>query len=156
MTLFASILVYLHIAAAAIWFGMALRLTSQARLASALGETAATRIGAETQRSLRLMGVSLVLAFLLGLVAFFMRGGFARYGGEYHASLLLVVILIALHYALVGPLWDRFTAAVRSDNAEDAVKLRKRIGMLLGIGHLIWLVVLLLMLWPRYFVGLGT
>ena len=151
MTLLANILVFLHIATAPAWFGMALRLPAHARLASTLGGSAAAQVGTTTVRSINMMGVFLGLAFVFGLTAFFMKGGFSRYGAEYHTSLLLIVVLLAIHFFLIRPTWTRFTDAVVSDNSEDAGQLRKRLGMFVGIGHLIWSALLLLMLWERYF-----
>ncbi len=154
MILLAHTLVFLHIAAAAAWFGMALRVTSRAGLSFTLGGSAAATIGSDTRKGLDLMGILLVLAFLFGLVAFFLLGGFARYGAEYHTSLLLIVVLLGIHYVLIRPTWQRFTSAVVSDNTQDASKLRTRLAMFLGIGHLVWIAILFLMLWERYFSGL--
>lgn len=154
MILLSSVLVLLHIAAAAAWFGMALRLPTQSRLVEAMGGPSAREVGAATRKGIDRMGIYLMLSFVFGLVAFFIRGGFGRYGAEFHTSLLLMVLLLALHYALIRPGWNRFTEAVALDNSADASRLRKRLGAHLGIGHLLWLTLLFLMLWERYFAGL--
>lgn len=152
MTLLKYIFVFLHIATAAAWFGMALRLSAQARLAARVGGASAAAVSEETRRGINLMGIFLLLTFAFGLGAFLLGGAFAVYGMEFHTSLLLILILIAVHYALIGPRWDRFGKALTTDHPQDAEAHRKKLAMFLGIGHLLWMVILFLMLW-RYFQG---
>lgn len=116
-----------------------------------VGGSASGHVGADTKSAINLMGIFLVLAFVFGLTAFFMKGGFARYGAEYHTSLLLIVVLLGIHYFLIRPTWERFSGAVTSDNSQDAAQQKKRLGMFVGIGHLLWIILLFLMLWERYF-----
>lgn len=137
--------VILHIVTAAAWFGLGLRLAAQARLVLNLDRSAATAVATDIGRSVRLMGVFSVLTLVFALVAFFIGGGFAAYGPVYHTSILLILILIGVQYGLIGRAWSTLEAGLSSPTAGDAEQHRKRIAMGTGIGHLIWLVLLVLM-----------
>lgn len=153
MILLAHVLVFFHIVAATAWFGLALRLPAQARLILRMGGADARSISGEIRRAIRLMGGLLAAAFLLGLLAFFMLGGFDRYGANFHLSIVLVLLLLAAHYALIQPAWNRLADALRHDNTQDAVRHRRHMGLWISGSHLVWVVVLFLMLYDHYFRG---
>lgn len=134
-----NILVLLHVITAAGWFGLALSIGGMARKAAAGAGGPIVEEGAKT---VKLMGVFIVLTFVFGILAFFLGGGFGAYGPQYHTSLTLVAILVAIQYVMIAPAWRKLAAGDTS--------ARKRIGMGVGIGHLLWLVTLILMFWNHY------
>lgn len=147
-----NIFVILHIITGAAWFGMGLRLTAKARNAIAAAEAGGAILADDTRRTVRFMGYFIVLTFVFGLVAIFLGGGFGFYDSKYHTSILLVLILVALQFALIAPSWGKLHGALASAPVDlgAAEQLRKRIAMSTGIAHLLWLVVLVLMLWNQY------
>lgn len=148
---FFALFVLLHVITAAAWFGLGLRLAAQARKTLNQDHPAAVALSEDVQRSVRLMGIFIVLTFLFGLGAFFIGGGFAAYGPLYHTSLLLIFILILLQYFVIRPTWAKIQKGVAAQEPSgELVGYRKRIAMTVGIGHLIWLVVLVLMFWRNY------
>lgn len=137
-----NFLVILHVITAAGWFGLALVIGGLARQAAAGAGTGVVEEGAKT---VKLMNIFIVLTFVFGLSAFFIGGGFAGYGPQYHASLTLVLILVGVQLLMIRPAWSRLASG-----AEGADAGRKRMTMAVGIGHLIWLIVLILMFWNHY------
>lgn len=135
-----GIFVLLHIITAAGWFGMALMLTSVSRSAVGSTDQALRDVGS---KAVGMMTLFVVLTFFFGLIAFLLGGGFAVYGPEYHTSLLLLVILIGVQYFMIRRGW-------LSLSGEAPASGRKKVAMGIGIGHLIWLIILILML-LRYF-----
>ena len=136
----------LHIITAAAWFGMGLRLATQARTVLRLERTAALGLADDTQRTIRFMGIFAVLTLVFGL-ATFVIGGPANYGVQFHTASLLIVILVAVHYVLLAPAWKKLRAAVEAGT--DAEAHRKRVAMSMGIGQLLWLILLVLMFWAQ-------
>ena len=130
-----SLAVLLHIITAAAWFGLGLSLSAQARAAAGAPDSGT--------RTVKLMGVFSVLTLVFGLLALLLGRGFAGYGPQFHTSLLLIVVLVGVQYGLIGPAWRKLAAG-------DA-GARGRVAMGTGIGHLVWLVILVLMLWEQYF-----
>lgn len=150
MTLVKWIFVILHVITAAGWFGLGLRLAGQARKVIELGGTAGEALADDAARSVRLMNIFVVLTLLFGLGAFFAGGGFAVYGPVYHTSLLLIVVLAGIQLFLIRPQWHTLQAALGGEQASETVRsARSRVSMGVGIGHLIWLVLLVLMFWNR-------
>ena len=144
------IFVILHVITAAAWFGLGLRLSSKARSALTLEPVAASALVGDTQRTIRFMNVFMGLTLLFSLVAFFLGGGFGFYGPQYHTSLLLIVVLTALQFGVLAPAWRGLHGSIAGDgDLADADGYRKRIAMSVGIGHLLWLVVLILMFWNQ-------
>lgn len=135
-----SLAVLLHILTAAAWFGLGLGLAGQARAAADPGTPALAAPGA---RTVRMMGLFSVLTLVFGLLALVLGRGFAGYGPQFHTSLLLIAALVGVQYGLIGPAWKRLAAGDAS--------ARGRVAMGTGIGHVLWLVTLVLMLWERYF-----
>lgn len=144
------VFVILHIITAAGWFGLGLRLAGRARTVMSMEETAAQALIEDTQRSVYLMNVFIVLTLVFSLGAFFLGGGFAVYGPSYHTSLLLIVLMTLDQFLLIRPGWRGLqTALAGPSDADAADSFRKRIAMGTGIGHLMWLVILVLMFWPQ-------
>ncbi len=158
MLILKTILVILHIVTAAAWFGIGLRIVAPARLLPALDAAAARQVAGEGLQAARLMSLFIVLTFLFGLGAFFAGGGFTAYGPAYHTSLLLILVLTGVQLGLVHRAWTRISAAVSGggSTAEAVTRGRKRLGMGMGIGHLLWFVILCLMFWNSFVAGTGV
>jgi len=145
MLLVKTLSVVLHIITAAAYFGLGLLLGRQAR---AFADTKLPEVGAIGGRSVRLMTMFAVLTLVFGLVAFFLApGGFAVYGPEFHTSISLIVILVLVQVLLVQMGWGAMHDAIGAGT--DPSSGRKRVMMGVGIAHLLWLVILVLMLWNR-------
>jgi hypothetical protein len=147
MLLVKYILVILHIVTAAAWFGLALPLGRRARIIAAGGPEAAP-LAEEGARIVRLLGIFIILTFVFSLAVFLVGGGFAGYGPQYHTSLLLIVVLVGVQYGLIRPGWQ----ALRAGDASG----KKRVAMGAGIGHTLWLIILVLMFWTQLAVALRT
>ena len=143
MSLLFQILVLLHVITAAAWFGLALRLPAQARLAAS-GEQAVANDGA---RAVQLMGIFLLLTFVFAMAVLFLGGGYAGQI-QYHIASGLIVLMLVLQFVFIGPAWSRMQSAVSA--GEDATGMVSSVAMFTGIGHLFWLVLIVLMFWNRF------
>ncbi len=142
------VLILLHIITAAAWFGMGLRLAAQARLVLKLDRPAALALADDTGRTVRFMGFFIVLTLVFAFATFVVGSiGPVRYGGQYHAAMTLIVVLVAIQYFLVQPGWKKLRGAVEAGT--DAEAFRKRVAMGVGMGHLLWVVLLVLMFWDK-------
>jgi hypothetical protein len=135
-----NIVVMLHVITAAGWFGIAMILPNLVRRAASDTGPAVRDVGS---KAVGLMTTLISLTFALGLVALFLGGGFGAYGPQFHTSILLIAILVAIQFFVIRPAWSGLLAG-----GGDAS--RKKISMGAGIGHLIWLVVLVLMFWNHF------
>lgn len=145
-----NIFVILHVITAAAWFGLGLRLSGKARMVMTLDTPASKALADDTERSVYLMNVFIVLTLLFALVAFFVGGGFGTYGPIYHTSLLLIVLLLLDQFFVIRTGWHSLQATVDTEgHREQAEAARKRIAMGTGIGHLLWLIILVLMFWNQ-------
>lgn len=151
-----NVFVILHVITAAGWFGLGLKLAGQARTVAALDPSSARPFIEDRLSSVRLMGIMIVLTFIFGLGALFAGGGFGAYGAPYHTSMLLILLLIVIHYALIYPSWRGLERAFSTTSRvlTDHDGYRKRIAMGMGIGHLFWLITLILMFWNQIRVAL--
>ncbi|PSQ82605.1 MAG: hypothetical protein BRD44_07615 [Bacteroidetes bacterium QS_7_67_15] len=140
------ILVILHILTAAAWFGLGLRLAGQARTVASGNAPA---LAEDAGRSVQWMNVFIVLTLVFAASAFVVGGRvggsnpFSFYGPQYHTSLLLILVLTGLQFFVIRPGWNGLTGG---DDTESA---RKRVAIGTGVGHLVWLVILVLMFWNR-------
>jgi len=145
------VLVILHIATAAAWFGLGLRLAGRAR--AVVGETGEARVALveDGAQSVWLMNVFIILTLLFSLGAFIAGGHFASYGPAYHAAVTLIVILTLDQLFVIRSGWSTLQANVEpeSGNPEAAESGRKRVAIGTGVGHLLWIVLLILMFWDR-------
>lgn len=149
------VFVVLHILTAAAYFGLGIPLARQAR---AFAATAAAPLGDQGARTTMLMTVFGILTFAFAIAAFLLGGWvagqnpFQFYGPQYHASITLMLVLIAVHVGLVQLGWSRLREVVAV--GADATTVRKRIGAGVGIAHLLWVVILVLMFWGQLRAGL--
>ncbi|MFN3596256.1 MAG: hypothetical protein ACK41D_03190 [Rubricoccaceae bacterium] len=141
-------LIFLHVVLAAAWFGLGLALPALARSAMADGGAPVAALG---RRVLLIMGVALV-GFYVVAVGNFLTGGSVRvYGWPYHTAITLGLLLIGVHFLLLQPAWGQLVKGLGTPEADVA---RGRLGMAIGIGHTLWLVMLVLMYLPRFGVGM--
>jgi hypothetical protein len=141
------ILVILHIITAAAWFGIGLRLAGQARAVVQREGAARTALAEEGGQSVWLMDIFMVLTLVFSVGAFVAGGHFVTYGPVYHTALLLIVILTADQLVVIRGGWSSLSSLVE-EAAPDTGALesaRKRVAIGTGVGHLLWLVLLVLM-----------
>jgi len=131
------VLIILHILFAAAWFGLSLRLGSWARTVLDLPRDAAELVYHNAGKSVRLLGLLLIVQFVTALALFLGTGGFAVYGPEYHTSITLALLMIAFHYVLIQPSWGKLFTVGES--------AQKKLSMGLGLSHLFWFIILVLM-----------
>jgi hypothetical protein len=143
------VLTLVHVITAAAWFGMGLRLAAQARAVLNLDRPAALALADDTARTVRLMGLFIVLTLVFAFATFFVGGGFSGYSGrvQFHLAFSLIIVLAAIQYFLVQPGWTKLRDAVEA--GADATAFRKRVAMGVSLGHLLWLVLLVLMFWDK-------
>jgi hypothetical protein len=147
-----TLLILLHVLTASAWFGLSMRLGSQAKLA-ATGQLA---VAVDGLRTVSLMGVMLIATFVFSMALLMVGNG---YPGQmqYHAASLLIVVLLGVQFALLRPAWKRLRTAVETGskntesetNGNEASTHARKISMYAGIGHLFWLILLVLMFWNR-------
>lgn len=149
--------IVLHLIFFAAWFGLALPLVGRARAALAAEPSAGTLLLNDGARTIRLMSIFVVLGYVLALVTFAARvlpdGGFAVYGWPYHTAITLGLVLVIVQFALIRPAWKGLQASLGSPDADTA---RKRLAMGVGLGHTLWLVLVVLMFWDRLAAAAGV
>ncbi len=141
------VLLLLHVVTAAAWFGLALRLGGQARRVGSLGGGAAVALAEEGASAVRLMGVFLLLTFVFAMGVLGLGGGYPGQW-QYHIASVLIVVLVIVQYAMIRPAWIGLVEAAASHSDTD--RYRKRIAGSVGIGHLVWLALVVLMFWNRF------
>ena len=131
-----GLIVFVHILAAFGWFGLSLRLQALAKLAVT---DSVANAGKKATVGMTAMAI---LLWAGGFVGMLVGGGFASYGATYHTSVTLILILVGVQVFGIGRAWNGYAAGTTPG---------KRVQMWIGIGHLLWFVTLILMLWPQYF-----
>ncbi len=140
-----------HVTLFAGWFGLGLRLTRQARAVTAAEPSVGAMLAVDGAGTVRLMTIFAVGGYVAALIAFFLNPrflnlGMAGYDWPYHAAMLLGLLLVAVQVGLVRGGWTRLRAAVGAPEADQA---RARVAMATGIGHALWLGLIVLMYWNR-------
>lgn len=141
------LVVVLHVASAALLFGVPLGSVRMARSALASGEGAFKLAAVEADRKGKLAGMGSMGTLLTGLILIFIGGGFGVVTKNFHVALLLM--LVAFGFSMT---WMRSNGAklVRAsetspvDRAAAELALGK-LGMGSGILQAVWLVILTLM-----------
>lgn len=130
-----AFLVVLHILIAVSWFGLALRLQTLVRMVHHLD---AKGLG---DRTVLGMTVTAVLLPFVGLGAMLADPrGIVGFGPEYHTSVTLALVLAGVQLFGIHRVWRGLPESGKA----------RLMPMWIGIGHLLWLVILILMLWPQY------
>lgn len=146
-----NVFVVLHVITAAAWFGLGLRLSGQARKAVELGGDSGRTLAEDGERTVWLMNLFILLTFVFSIVAFIAGGHFTTYGPIYHSSLTLIVLLVLDQLFVIRPGWNRLQNVLAQETqTSEAESARKRVAMGTGVGHLLWLVLLILMFWNQF------
>ena len=135
--------------------GLGLRLAGRARTVLDQGGEAGIALAKDGAGTVRQMNIFVVLTLLFSLGAFAAGGHFAAYGPLYHTSVTLIVLLAADQLFVIRPGWNTLQAFVTGEGgaslgADAAESARKKVAIGTGVGHLLWVVMLVLMLWNRY------
>jgi hypothetical protein len=146
------ILVILHIITAAAWFGIGLRLAGQARAVVQQDGAVRAALAEDGSQSVWLMNLFMILTLVFSIGAFVAGGHFVTYGPVYHTALLLIVVLTADQLVVIRGGWSTLSSLVEeaSPDADALDSARKRVAIGTGVGHLIWLVLLVLMFVNRF------
>jgi len=139
------ILVILHIITAAAWFGLGLRLTGQARTVLEKDGDAQRALADDGQRSVWLMTIFIVLTLVFSIGAFIAGGHFDTYGPVYHSAVTLIVLLTLVQLFVIRPGWNALHSAVEAADRDALESAKSRVAIGTGVGHLLWLVLLVLM-----------
>ncbi|WP_022834454.1 hypothetical protein [Salisaeta longa] len=144
-----TLFVILHIITAAAWFGLGLRLSSRVRDVLNQSGQAAKALAEDTGQTVRFMTLFAVLTLVFSYAAFFWAGGFTNpaYGPQYHAATSLIVVLVLVQWFAIRGGWQTIQAAVTTGAEGSLDGARKRVVIGTGVGHLLWLVLLVLMFW---------
>ncbi len=153
MILLKNLLIILHVLTASAWFGLSLRLGSQAKFAVA-GHPA---VAIDGTRTISLMGIMIFATFVFSMSLLMVGGG---YSGQiqYHIASGLIILLLGIQYLLLRPLWNLLRKAIESTSESEIseqpgrqIVFRARfIAVVAGFCHLLWFTILILMFWNRF------
>ena len=135
-----GLIVTTHILAAFAWFGLSLRLQAFAKLGLTDG---VVEVGRKT--AVGMTGAA-VLLWAGGLIAGLISDQRLfhpdhPYSFVYTTSVLLILALVGVQVFGISRAWSKYASGVAE---------AKKVMMWIGIGHLLWFVTLILMLWPQY------
>ena len=146
-----TLLVILHILAASVWLGLSIRLGSQAKFA-ATGQHA---VAVDGTRTLSLMSIMLIALFVFSMALLIVGGGYPG-NTQYHIASTLIVFLMAIQFVFLRPAWNKLLVAVETQQIQRSSIYARRVSMFAGMGHLLWVTLLILMFWNRFsFVAVG-
>ena len=132
------ILVFLHVLAAAAWLGAALWVAGDVRRTLALGRPLADSLAARVAPALRLDLLAGGATLATGLALLALEGPPAARPGIL-AGLGLTLARLGLTSLLALPAWRRVEAAIAAGDLGAAAGPSKRLAMLGGVGHALWL-----------------
>ncbi len=143
----ANLLVIFHIAFAALWLGAPLFIRSTLKQAEPHGAPAFRGAAAVAAKAATFTGAGAAGALLTGVGMIFLRyGGMKGLPVRFHVALGLVLVGCGVVFGLLRPAVGKVVAAAETGaDAATLAPLYKKIAMGTGIGHLIWLVSLVLM-----------
>jgi hypothetical protein len=145
------ILLFLHIALAALWLGPPLGLTKTVARGLASGQESLRLAVIELKFRGMLATIGGFGVFVTGFALIFAGGGFSKFGPQFHAAIGLVTLAIANSF-FFRPLSARVAAAAENytdANRADAARAIRRMSIHSNVQHLFWTASLVLMLWPR-------
>ena len=152
MLLLHTATIALHVLFAASWFGLGLALPALSRAALAGGAAGVPADDVRGDRVVTMMTASVLLWYAFAVLNWTlgMQLGFElQYNAwPYHTSLSLGLVLVAAQLVLIRPGWKKLTGG--ADTAEAG---RKRVMAGIGVGHLTWLVIFVLMYVGRGVIG---
>jgi len=139
----------LHIALAVVWFAAPLGLVSLLRDGLAGGPETFKLACATSQRRGVMAAVFGFSTLLAGVALVFAAGGFGVVSPRIHASLGLVVVMLAFSAGVLKPMGGRLGAIAEKglddDGRKEAEAILPKLGMFSGITHGLWFVILVLM-----------
>lgn len=141
-------LLSLHVALAALWFASVLGVGPTVRRALETGPEAFRAAADWALRRDKMAAAGVIGTFVTGLINIFYLGGFGEVAPTVHTSLLLVFAMIVVGFVAFRPAAAKLVALARSGDGAAMTEARqvvKRLSMLEGINHTVWLVVLVLM-----------
>lgn len=137
---------FVHLIFMATWFGSTLFTSGDIKRTLAAGPAGVPALRERVARSSRIAGLSALLTIVTGIALIFVLGGFGSVPPPIHISLVLALAAMAIGAGGIGGAWKKIEK--RIDEGADPTSLgdlAKRISMLSGIFHLLWLVTLVLM-----------
>lgn len=143
-----SLLVILHIALGALWLGTPLYAGPLLKRAAELDQAAALQVAQAANRSVTITAVSILGVLLSGVGLIFLRfGGFGGAPPRFHIAMTLVLVATVIGFAVLKPTVNRVVTAASGGDYEGSMALAagKRLSMVTGITHLLWLGSLTLM-----------
>ncbi len=144
-----------HLLFMGVWFGVTLLSAGDMKrtLATQPDPAALELLSDRMMRSGRMAGISGILTWLSGLALVMYLGGMAAVPWPIHLALTLALVMIGLGAGGLNRTWGQIAAQLKGDaKVEDVRPLMKRISMMSGIFHLLWLVCFLLMVF-RYMIA---
>ncbi len=139
--------IFMHVLTGAAFFGLGLRLAGQARTVASVQGDGALLLSRDMGITIRQMSIQLVLTFVFAMAALGLGGGYAGQA-QYHVASVLIVALLVLQLWVIRPAWKGLHKAVEEGGERGA--FARRLAMASGIGHLVWVVLLMLMFWNRF------
>jgi hypothetical protein len=133
-----AILLFLHILSAAVWLGAALWVAGDVRRTLALGKPFVSALPARVSAGRRLDHGAGAATMLTGIALIVVIGGHPRTG--IILGFLLALARLAVAGALYRPTWVRLAARLSAgEDVPPTDPAVKRLSMLSGIEHALWL-----------------
>lgn len=139
------LLLILHILTAAAWFGLSIRLGSQAKFAA----TGQHSVAVDGTRTLSLMSIMLISLFVFSMALLIIGGGYPDMV-QYHIAATLIIFLLIIQFVFLRPAWNKLVIEVEAPQTGRASLYARRISIFAGTGHLLWVTLLILMFWNRF------
>ena len=140
-----QILLILHIAITAVWFGSSVSTPGRIRRGLQAGDAEAKWMVSETMRALRMSFIFGILTLISGLALIFQLGGFKHVGKNIHMSMGMVLIMIVLNMVLQA-IWKGAQQKFNETGDHSILQgVKGKMVMFGGMQQLLWLVVLGLM-----------
>jgi len=151
MDSFKPILLIIHVAVAAIAFGVSLAPSGTLKRARALGWDAFKAAATDFKRRDGMAAIAGFLILITGLGLILMTpGGFRGITPEYHAALGIVLIMNVIEGFVTRPTASKLVAAAEARDDAGVTAGIKRAAMGAGILQLLWTVTLVLMFLHRF------
>ncbi len=142
-----TVVVVVHVAAAAVVLGASLGWGRLLRQAAEAGQAAARVATADVMRRMTLVRIASAMTLFTGIALILLSGGFGIVPKNFHIALTLM--LATLGWVMLGLVprvksLDGLAAASHFDRAQFTASVGK-VGMGTGIIHALWIVILVLM-----------
>ena len=141
----------LHIACAAVWWGVPMSMSRDIRTTICLGQPHAGALISRVNRS-RVIAIGAGLATIIsGIGLVLLVGGFALVPTPIHIALTLSFILLSSEYLWEGRTWSRLIECIRSRESDEVTRgVVRRMSLIGGLQHTLWFFVLVLMVFRHY------